>query len=197
MFFSLFEKTCKSHTHTQKHVLLHTNTLYVVFFFSFFLYSSIYLFFSFTHSSTVGQVSQSCLVLITSGINKLTRKVCILICSFMKPKGKHNICTLAIINKLFLNHHHHHHHHVALVARISLILSLPYYLPIAGGRIIGFIPFPRVLVLCEMQSVSSRIWTRVAVSIFYDDSHYNTGIYLSLYLLAWFVSFGFITDQPL
>ena len=34
--------------------------------------------------------------------------------------------------------------------------SLPYYLPIAGGRIIGFIPFPRVLVLCEMQSVSSR-----------------------------------------
>ena len=31
--------------------------------------------------------------------------------------------------------------------------SLPYYLPKAGGRIIGFIPFPRVLVLCEMQSV--------------------------------------------
>ena len=30
--------------------------------------------------------------------------------------------------------------------------SLPYNLPIAGGRIIGFIPFPRVLVLCEMQS---------------------------------------------
>ena len=30
--------------------------------------------------------------------------------------------------------------------------SLPYYLPIAGGRIIGFKPFPRVLVLCEMLS---------------------------------------------
>ena len=28
--------------------------------------------------------------------------------------------------------------------------SLPYYLPIARGRIFGFIPFPRVLVLCEM-----------------------------------------------
>ena len=52
--------------------------------------------------------------------------------------------------------------------------SLPYYLPIAGGRIIGFIPFPRVLVLCEMQSVSSRIWTCVAVSISYDDKHYTT-----------------------
>ena len=43
--------------------------------------------------------------------------------------------------------------------------SLPYYSLIAGGRIIGFIPFPRVLVLCEMQSASSRIWTRVTVSI--------------------------------
>ena len=53
--------------------------------------------------------------------------------------------------------------------------SLPYYLPIAGGRIIGFIPFPRVLVLCEMQSVSSRIWTRVAVFTSYDDTHYTTG----------------------
>ena len=52
--------------------------------------------------------------------------------------------------------------------------SLPYYLPIARGRIIGFIPFPRVLVLYEMQSVSSRIWTRVAVSIPYDDKHYTT-----------------------
>ena len=51
--------------------------------------------------------------------------------------------------------------------------SRPYYLPIAGGRIIGFIPFPRVLVLCEMQSVSSRIWTRVAMSISCDDNHYN------------------------
>ena len=50
--------------------------------------------------------------------------------------------------------------------------SLPYYLPIAGGRIIGFIPFAMVLVLCEMKSVSSRIWTRIAVS---DYNHYTTG----------------------
>ena len=58
------------------------------------------------------------------------------------------------------------------------ILVCPTILPIAGGRIIGFIPFQRVLVLCEMQSVSSRIWTRVAVSISYDDNHYTTGIFL-------------------
>ena len=54
-------------------------------------------------------------------------------------------------------------------------LSLSYYLPIAGGRIIGFIPFPRVLVLCEMQLAWSRIWTRVAVSISSNNSHYTTG----------------------
>ena len=54
--------------------------------------------------------------------------------------------------------------------------SLSYYLPIAGGRIIGFIPFPRVLVLCEMQSVSSRIWTRIAVFNSYGDNDYTTGI---------------------
>ena len=50
--------------------------------------------------------------------------------------------------------------------------SLPYYLPIAGGRIIGFIPFASVLVLCEMQS---KILTHVAVSISYDDNHYTMG----------------------
>ena len=58
--------------------------------------------------------------------------------------------------------------------------SLPYYLPITGERIIGFIPFPRVLVLCEMQSVSFRIWTRVAVSISYDDNHYTTGTVIQI-----------------
>ena len=56
--------------------------------------------------------------------------------------------------------------------------SLLYYLPIAGGRIIGFIPFPKVLVLCEMQSVSSKIWTRVTVPISCDDNHYTTGVEL-------------------
>ena len=30
-----------------------------------------------------------------------------------------------------------------------------------------------------MHSVSSRIWTRVAVSISYDDNHYTTGTSVS------------------
>ena len=34
-----------------------------------------------------------------------------------------------------------------------------------------------------MQSFSSRIWTRVAVSILYDDNHYTTGTSLSLTLI--------------
>ena len=62
-------------------------------------------------------------------------------------------------------------------------ISLSYYLPIAGGRIIGFIPFPRVLVLCEMQSVSSRIWTRVAVFISYDDNHYTISL-MAVFLIT-------------
>ena len=63
--------------------------------------------------------------------------------------------------------------------------SLSYYLSIAGGRTIKFIPFPRVLVLCEMQSVSSKIWTRVVVSISYNDNHYTTGTSLPHYIYTW------------
>ena len=68
--------------------------------------------------------------------------------------------------------------------------SLPYYLLIAGGRIIGFIPFPRVLVLCDMQSVSSRIWIRVAVSISYDDNHYTTGTSKKLFVICVLIVFN-------
>ena len=32
--------------------------------------------------------------------------------------------------------------------------------------------------LCEMQWVSSRVWTRIAVSISCDDNHYTTGYWL-------------------
>ena len=80
--------------------------------------------------------------------------------------------------------------------------SLPYYLLIGGWRIIGFIPFARVLVLCEMLSVLSQEmdtatrWTRVALSISCDDNHYTTGTYLSLevsiqlfFLLIFFLVF--------
>ena len=35
-------------------------------------------------------------------------------------------------------------------------------------------PFPRVLVLCEMQTTSFRTWTRVTVSISYNDKCYIT-----------------------
>ena len=51
--------------------------------------------------------------------------------------------------------------------------SLTNYLIIIESRIIRFIPFPKVLSLCEMQTVSSRIWTRVSMSISYDCNDYT------------------------
>ena len=60
-------------------------------------------------------------------------------------------------------------------SKTSCLTSSSYNIPIAGGRITGFIPFPRVLELCEMQSGLTRIWTRVAVSISFDYNHYTTG----------------------
>ena len=71
--------------------------------------------------------------------------------------------------------------------------SLPYYLPIAGGRIIGFIPFPRVLVLCEMQLVSAKIWTHVVMSISYNGNHYTMGTSTFMLMLlgkAWIHQFS-------
>ena len=53
-------------------------------------------------------------------------------------------------------------------------LSLLNYLLIVRGRIVGFIPFPSVLTLWEMQAVSTRIWTLVTVSISYEGNIYTT-----------------------
>ena len=41
-----------------------------------------------------------------------------------------------------------------------------------------------------MQSVSARIWTRVAVSISYDDNHYTTGTSSRVIVGEMFVSFS-------
>ena len=48
-----------------------------------------------------------------------------------------------------------------------------------------------------MQSVSSRIWTRVAVSISYDDNHYTTGTYRYRWLIVGIVGKfqGLYTDS--
>ena len=48
------------------------------------------------------------------------------------------------------------------------------FLPIVWDRIIGFIPYLMVLVLCEMQTALTGIWTQVALSIYHDDIHYTT-----------------------
>ena len=64
--------------------------------------------------------------------------------------------------------------------------SLSYYLPIAWGRIVGFMPFPRISALCKIQTASFKIWTWVAMTIFYDYNQYNTGtsnVYIYIYIL--------------
>ena len=67
-------------------------------------------------------------------------------------------------------------------------ISMPFNLPIAGGRIVRIIRLRKVLVLCKMQTALSRIWTRVTVSISLDDFHYysshsikHTYIYIYIY----------------
>ena len=52
--------------------------------------------------------------------------------------------------------------------------SLPDYLFTSSGMIAGYILFRRVLVLCEKQSASSRVWTQLTMSVSYGDNHYTT-----------------------
>ena len=40
-----------------------------------------------------------------------------------------------------------------------------------------------------MQSVSSRIWTRAAVSISINDNHYTTGILICIIILLFYINF--------
>ena len=56
--------------------------------------------------------------------------------------------------------------------------------------------------LCEMQLASSRIWTRVAVSISYDDNHYTTGTFhmidnlsIAVHVFASHVLMSFSVDE--
>ena len=42
-----------------------------------------------------------------------------------------------------------------------------------------------------MRSFSSRIWTRVAVSISYDDNHYTTGPHYLYQLFVLIVTWGY------
>ena len=51
--------------------------------------------------------------------------------------------------------------------------SLPYYLPMDGGRRDGFMLFFKVLMQSETQTALSRVWTQIADSSFYDNCHLN------------------------
>ena len=55
--------------------------------------------------------------------------------------------------------------------------SLLNNLPNSEGRLAGFMPFLRVLMLSETQKASSRIWTRVIDSISNDDKRHFKSTY--------------------
>ena len=64
-----------------------------------------------------------------------------------------------------------------------VIWTLPYYLLIAGGRVVGFIFFANVLGVCEMQSASSRSGTKVTASLSFSFSlSLSLSIYIYIYI---------------
>ena len=127
------------------------------------------------------QFTEEILVCLTLLINILLYQSCILntwvwvLTIFTNPSARVGYDTRSIFKRSLTGLHSEFSFSETSCLAKAEEPSLPYYLPIAGGRVIGFIPFPRVLVLCEMQSVSSRIWTRVAVYISYDDNDYTMG----------------------
>ena len=62
---------------------------------------------------------------------------------------------------------------LVVIPRSKSSVCPPLY-PWLEGGIIGFIPFPKVLTVCEMQTASSRVWTQAAVSISHDYNVYTT-----------------------
>ena len=67
-------------------------------------------------------------------------------------------------------------------------LNLSYWLIIAGERVVGFIPSQRVLVQCEMQTVSSWTWTRISKFNFNKRRYVNFG-------LVWFYGISTIVGH--
>ena len=66
--------------------------------------------------------------------------------------------------------------------------SLSYYLPIARGRIVGFMSFPRVAAVFKLQIILFTIWSGVTVS--FDSNHYTTNTfytyaYIYVHVCVW------------
>ena len=47
----------------------------------------------------------------------------------------------------------------------------------AGGSIVGFLSFSRILAWCEMQIALSKVWTLVATLIFHWGNHYTASAF--------------------
>ena len=86
-----------------------------------------------------------------------------------------------------------------LLDRLSRVKepSLSFYLSIDWGKIVEFITFQNVWAICLMHTSSSRIWTRVPVSISNDGKHCITHASLSLSLYIYiYICLGLQKWQP-
>ena len=79
-------------------------------------------------------------------------------------------------------------------------LKCSVLLLIVGRRIVGFIPFPSVLALCEIPRASSRIWTWNTLSILYDTYHYTMNastVYINIYMFVYiYIYISFYYPMP-
>ena len=60
---------------------------------------------------------------------------------------------------------------------MEIIYNSTQYLSIADEKNEGFPPFLRALSRSETQKASSRTWTRLAMSISFDDNQYATPLF--------------------
>ena len=70
--------------------------------------------------------------------------------------------------------------------------SLPYYLPMAGGKIVGSILFPGIIVLCEIPTGLFRNWIQEVEStsminmLYCGKEEIHSQIELIIYYLKWY-----------
>ena len=58
-------------------------------------------------------------------------------------------------------------------------------------------PFPRIFTQCKTQTASSRIWSRVADSISYDENHNAKRVFLDNHRIPYQILSGVISDWEL
>ena len=108
-----------------------------------------------------------------------------------QPCDEHNMC--APIEPLRHEYYVTQAEYSCLEFRVFFLL--PYYLPIVGERIFGFIPFLKVLASWEMQTALSRFWTQVTESNSFENNYHIISIpFFPQYISAVLIASTFVQD---